>query len=331
MALLAGIDEAGYGPLLGPLVVTGVAFRVPDSGIDDCLWDLLRESCTQRLQRNETRLPVADSKQVYGHGTRGGLAALERTVLAMLGAGHSVPATVNDLLERIAPGGRPDLAEHPWYRDTQRSIPVSTCGDLSLSVLALRRNLTRQRTDFIGAFAEPVPEGRYNRLVGVAGNKADVLAAANLRIVKRMLETLHGGEPAVILGDRLGGRTRYAELIQSAWPGAKPRIVCETPVRSEYVFRTGECMGDDPTSASAEVRLAYAVGADQLHFPVALASMFSKYLREVFMLLFNEYWSRFGILKPTAGYYTDAKRWLDDARPILEKMGIRPANLVRDR
>jgi hypothetical protein len=345
MALLAGIDEAGYGPILGPLVVTGVAFRVPDSLVGECLWDMLRETCTRRVQRNETRLLVADSKQVYGHGAQGGMVALERTVLSMLGVGHSVPATVDDLLIRVAPGTRLDFEEHPWYRGIQRSIPVSSCSDVSMWANALSRNLIQRSLIFLGAFAEPVPEGRYNRLVRDTGNKADVLAAANLRIIKRMLEMLQRGEQAVILADRLGGRARYAELVRSAWPDANLHIVCETSDRSEYIFQTPgipknsppsempEYVGSDdaPRSASAEVRIAYATGADRLHFPVALASIFSKYLREVFMLLFNDYWSCFGNLKPTAGYYSDAKRWLNDARPILEEMGIRPANLVRSK
>ena len=34
MGLVIGMDEAGYGPNLGPLVVTGVAFEVPDDRLD---------------------------------------------------------------------------------------------------------------------------------------------------------------------------------------------------------------------------------------------------------------------------------------------------------
>jgi ribonuclease HII len=44
VALIVGIDEAGFGPVLGPLVVTGVVVVVPDQQATTCLWDLLRET-----------------------------------------------------------------------------------------------------------------------------------------------------------------------------------------------------------------------------------------------------------------------------------------------
>jgi len=65
LAIVAGIDEAGFGPLLGPLVVTGVAFRVPDSQTHRCLWDTLSETCTRPPDRDSRRLAVADSKQLF--------------------------------------------------------------------------------------------------------------------------------------------------------------------------------------------------------------------------------------------------------------------------
>ena len=33
-ALLVGIDAAGYGPMLGPLVVSATAFEVPRAAVD---------------------------------------------------------------------------------------------------------------------------------------------------------------------------------------------------------------------------------------------------------------------------------------------------------
>ena len=59
--------------------------------------------------------------------------------------------------------------------------------------------------------------------------------------------------------------------------------------------------------------------AESAHLPVALASMVAKYVRELSMARFNRYWcGRVPELKPTAGYSTDARRWLDEMREVLE-------------
>ena len=65
MAVVAGIDEAGFGPKLGPLVVSAVTLRVPDERKDDCIWKILRSSCSRKVRKNARRLVVADSKQLY--------------------------------------------------------------------------------------------------------------------------------------------------------------------------------------------------------------------------------------------------------------------------
>ncbi len=63
MAWLVGIDEAGYGPNLGPLVMTAVACRLPDADAD--LWHLLGDGVRRHGERDDGRLLVADSKLVY--------------------------------------------------------------------------------------------------------------------------------------------------------------------------------------------------------------------------------------------------------------------------
>src|SRR6266511_1579450 len=82
MAWRIGIDEAGYGPNLGPLVMTAVACRVPDEADAD-LWQLLGHGVRRHGERDDGRPIVADSKLVYS--TARGLGQLERTVLAALG------------------------------------------------------------------------------------------------------------------------------------------------------------------------------------------------------------------------------------------------------
>ena len=84
MPWMVGIDEAGYGPNLGPLVMTAVACRVPEKLAGANLWQVLRGAVRRRKEENDGRLLIEDSKVVYS--TTRGLLDLETGVLATLPA-----------------------------------------------------------------------------------------------------------------------------------------------------------------------------------------------------------------------------------------------------
>ena len=72
--------------------------------------------------------------------------------------------------------------------------------------------------------------------------------------------------------------------------------------------------------------------AEESHFPVALASMYCKYVRELFLELFNKYWQeRLPGLRPTAGYPRDARRFLKDIDRVKVSLRISDEMLVRNR
>jgi hypothetical protein len=80
------------------------------------------------------------------------------------------------------------------------------------------------------------------------------------------------------------------------------------------------------------MRVIFEVEAEERHFPVALASMTAKLVRELAMLRFNRYWSgRMAELKPTAGYRNDAWRFLDDIAAVIPQCGLPRAAFVRER
>lgn len=321
MAILAGIDEAGYGPLLGPLVVSGVAFRVPDGDIDQCLWKSLKDTCTKTVRKNTRKLAVADSKKLYR--PRHSMAPLERAALVMLAVSGNKPANFEQLLGAVAPSHAVDaLAPYPWYREADLTLPVSDdLGDVATRANAVRHNAIEQSIELLGVFSEPLPAGHYNRMVTNTRNKAVVSLALALRIVDRIMKTAPRESIRVCL-DRQGGRTHYREPLTTAMPGYEMHVLEETPARSAYRLER----------STRTCAVEFTTDGEQRHFPVALASIYSKYLRELYMHQFNRFWcDRQANLKPTAGYYTDAQRWLRDAGDTIRQLKIERSLLVRQR
>src|SRR5258708_17282758 len=98
-------------------------------------------------------------------------------------------------------------------------------------------------------------------------------------------------ESALIIADKHGGRNRYHDFLPIVFGDRFIRCHKESLEQSRY--RVGQ----------AEVRFETK---SERHLPVALASMVSKYVRELAMNLFNRFWpDRQPRLKPTPGYPHD--------------------------
>src|SRR5688572_16799685 len=102
--ILAGIDEAGYGPLLGPLVVGCCAFEFdggdPMADPPPCLWKRLRRLVSKNHLKSGRKLHVNDSKVVYSPST--GLKELERSILAICAAKDAWSDDLPAFLQRVA-------------------------------------------------------------------------------------------------------------------------------------------------------------------------------------------------------------------------------------
>jgi ribonuclease HII len=120
--------------------------------------------------------------------------------------------------------------------------------------------------------------------------------------------------------DKLGGRNFYAPILQSAFPDGWVHTLCEGSAMCHY-----QILG-----LEREIQIVFQPRADSAHMTVAIASMISKYVREVCMMQFNRWWAQHvpGI-KPTAGYPLDATRFMDAIRPKLLEMAIEEARIWR--
>lgn len=325
MARIAGIDEAGFGPLLGPLVVSAACFDVPEEHADGCLWKRLA-SCVAKTpgKRRGGSVVIADSKKVYGRNKEGGLGHLERAVLGLLATRDRRPATLAQLLACLAPGAAEQAREYPWHADCADPVPANiTATDLALSSNVLEAGLASAGVRLAALRAECLFVGHYNRLVAATRNKSTTLLDTTCRLLAYLWGKHPGpGQTLRIHVDRQGGRQHYRPALQRTFEGFDFAVLEETETRSSYRM----------TSAGKTALIHFTVGGEDECLLVALASMTSKYLREVLMAGFNRFWaSHVPGLVPTAGYYVDGQRFYNDIAPAVQRLGIDPAILLRER
>jgi len=322
VATVVGIDEAGLSPVLGPLVLSAMAMEVPDDKVSRSLWRLLGGAVGRKGRRRTSALAIDDSKKLYSASKPDGMRVLERGVLAMLSAWGHRPTDVVKLLELIAPGLAETLAAYPWYAERVRPLPrCAGATDIALAGNALQRAMAGAGVRTVGVRCQPILAGEYNRLVAASRNKARTL----FDVVSRLLVwawRLRPGGRTVVHVDRLGGRQRYLPSLQRVFDGARLKVVEETPTRSAYIIAEGDRW----------MRVSFAVGGDSRQLLVALASMMSKYVRELFMEALNGFWSeRMGDLKRTSGYHSGGRQFYDRIDPMVRRMGVDRSLLLRTR
>jgi len=321
MALWAGIDEAGYGPPLGPLVVAGTAFRMRQEPREGILWDLLKDAVTRQARGSDGRLVVNDSKQVYSPGL--GLRRLEEGVLGFLRAGPS-PAfkRAGDLLAFLGCREVDDLP--PWFSAAaDLRLPLATNDSaLESKASALCEALQRRGISLVSARAAAVFPAEFNRVVARTKNKSLLLFQKCGLVLQDIWTHVETGHSHVLV-DKHGGRSRYRKLLLDVFPDCQCDILQEKADRSAY--RVADVAGGGRT-----LLVTFQEGGDARALPTALASMVAKYVREIHMLAFNSYWQqRLQGLKPTAGYHGDAHRFMRDIAPALRAGGVDASALVR--
>lgn len=204
-ALYLGLDEAGYGPTLGPLAVAAVAARTSDPAA---------------LAAALAALGVADSKRVH---TAGDLAAIERVALPAAGwfAGLA-PRTAADLFALL--GEPPDeRAPAPWMAGAD-ALVLPVCADAAPWVLPMAAPAGLR-----GRLLHP----RHLNAARRSGiNRADAELHAVAGLIAGLIPSPDA--PAAAACDRLGGRRHYATALARIWPGRDVAVVAEEAAESRY-------------------------------------------------------------------------------------------------
>ncbi len=315
--LLVGVDEAGYGPSMGPLTICATAWRVPIS-FDACEMSQLLEPefLAKPIKPTSTHVPIGDSKKIHREklAVEGLLLGARFQCFAMDGA---IPL---DWDSRFASFARQDwerLVKIPWYAER----PSSSTEMLDKTILdqpayfrAAIDKLTTHMIALVGVRMRVVDEIEFNQQVDRTGNKSTLLSEASLALIKQVVsEFATRGEAVEVYCDKHGGRNRYQAILTYMFDEEWFGIEIESRGCSRYVAKwDGHAM-----------QIQFKVDGDSI-FPSAAASIVAKWTREELMARLNGFWQEnvIGGLAATAGYYVDALRFAKQIERNALKLGL---------
>lgn len=295
---MIGIDEAGYGPNLGPLAQAAVAWFLPETDLGG--WEHFRATVCRASDPAAGRMVIDDSKLVYGGTHR--FIQFQSAVLQLLPGESSFKSRVQSYL-------------------------ISECHTSFLEEYCLQDSLiptveTLQKITLPIVKARLIFPTEWNQTVCQSGSKASVLADGFVELVSAIMRELPDSEPIHIIADKHGGRNFYGPLLQRTFPDGWPRALRESALESRYQI----------DALRRPVSVVFQPRADSASICVAFASMVAKWLREACMVQFNQFWqTHLPNLPPTAGYPVDARRYFAAIEPIAAKLGIAKSRIWRDK
>ena len=324
MHQIIGVDEAGYGPNLGPLLISATVWQLPDSAdADTDLYALLADCIGSRPERKPAattpRMVIADSKLLYSSG--GDYRALEQAVLVALNSLGRPASSLCELMHSLAPTCQADFDREPWHTGYDPPLPVDA-DPIALEALVSRFAAIQASSGarLLDLRSDCIFPTRFNRLCRQHGSKGLVLSTCTLRLIADLIAE-SSADQITVFADKHGGRNRYGELIQAALDDRWVEVRRES--RAESAYRV--CDGN------RTVDFFFRVGGEA-SLPTAWASLCCKYLRELCMDAFNAYWSaRVPGVARTAGYPVDAKRFMADIANAFESEAIDRDVIWRER
>jgi len=204
----AGIDEAGYGPMFGPLCVGASVFVLeeynPDDGAPD-LWSLLHTIVCKSRKDKHRRIAVNDSKKLKSGSKPADLFGLERGVFAFLDALHN-RKPINDDSDFFKLVGS-SVPDEPWFKNSTQ-VPVAVdAQELKINSNRLNRALENAKIKCDWLICDSVDVQMYNKRTSIESK-----AALNFSMAMNHVHTIMKRYPTQhprIMVDRHGGRTNY--------------------------------------------------------------------------------------------------------------------------
>ena len=228
--------------------------------------------------------------------------------------------TAGDLLAQLDGSAVSRVGAYTWYKDLAAQSLGHDAADIGLSATVLSSSMASKNVKLLELQSRCVDVYYFNSRVEQVRNKSRVLFTELCTLIFNFLAKYQTAQPVQIVVDRQGGRINYHQELLRMFPGALLTVLRQDEKMSSYELLYGQ----------KAMRIHFCIKADLKYLPVCLASMASKYLREVLMEAQNNYFCTLcPELQPTAGYWEDGRRFIEELAVRLPALRFDAKQLIR--
>ncbi len=174
-----------------------------------------------------------------------------------------------------------------------------------------------------------LPPLKFNREIKKYSSKNMLDLAYFFKLITALVEQYPTNKYKIYCG-KVGATKKYIPKIESLelfknnfWSRAELKIVNENKKQSRYLIRL----------EGKKIDLMFSKNSDSKHFPVALSSIFGKYVREMYMGQFNKLFRQHEPTLPrTSGYpnkYT--YEFIKKSKGLRKKLGMEDTAVIRNK
>lgn len=293
MNLQLGIDENGLGPLLGPLVISGILLE-------------------GKIQ--EWFPGVADSKKFFTSSDRDSRKRLELFSLAIFHALHGyLPENPACFIKNVAPRADCLTGTDLCWSCLASSFPYCQEEEIINLSASWRQWEEKQKVKLKNLYCEIFCPARLNAFFQQGHSKSFVDFCGFAEVIRHLAT-----DAVTIQAGKIGGTKNYLTWLRYTFPEARIKILKETHQLSTYQLIFPEKV----------FTLNFSVEVEKKSFAAASASLIGKFVRELFMESINKKLdSKFRI----SGYRDKkTKAFLIRLLPQLEKKNIPSSCLIRN-
>lgn len=284
-----GIDENGYGPILGPLVITGC------------------------LIKTEEKKNISDSKRIF-RGSKG------RNIGEEIVASH-FSHIYQGKIERMGNFLEEILIERECFLNQRRDFCSPDNYSFPLFNDELADFKIEPLEELIDVKSIVVCPHQFNKLLKLKKKKNLVNLFLFSKVVSYFLEK-YKDQPLQIICDNIGNMKDY-HYFQNFLQDLKLFRLKEDKNSSQYLI----------IYEDKKYELRFEKRADENFNSVALASIFGKYLREIYMMKINDYFSKkIPSLPYSSGYHNRRTyEFISKTSPIIVDSDIPKTCFIREK